>query len=1476
MKTWFLNQRGKEGVNNSRLLGLSKQIGRQKKNSIKVITPLVLMTFFLYSIIPVQASDLKAPTTINNKVGKVRDYDKYSDELLKVLPQDTITTTPSLNNESSFATISNSTIPKSLTSLLKEYQLKIWNFIQRNNQQGLQEFLSNIYPILQEAIQNAYASQPFTTNSVIALFNNTNYLNLRRRIEEERKKKEMEAKEKFLAGKKGLKELLRKRLKAIKKRIARQNNSLTAITKSARRRLFSFKKQTAHLSVKIARLKRLMQTKVREISHLNSRSGIYLRNYRYYNNRYRQLKNRYRFRGSENKYKTYAKQRDIHFKKYRHYQRLTKQARRDYVNLRKQWQVLKNRQIILKRKEVLTKREISKAERNYWRLHRQQRRLKYQKLKALTRRLNLLRKTYQPNSWRIKNILAKIKKVSLSNGAFVENTLAFKKAKAKELLNYNKAEKRLNDNYKKVLKRIAKNYQTNLKKAEAYQEAIGSIKNTVIKQTEETITSHQGRISFKSVLAKWIKEETTRQKQLAEERVEKRKTLAGKIANTVFVGMTGGLKSFLNSFNNKLRQLAKELKRIKRKAKHLEEAYRENKAFKKKMKRALRKYKKYQKKYRKYKRKYRRKHKSKYKKRYKKYRNKMAHQWKKYLKYKKKYEKYGGLKKAYKSGYKQAKDVYRQFKKQYESLVKQRDDLNNSYREALKQATIIKTKILKEAKEEYILSKKKLAQAEIFSDYTSIGLDSQGTDKNLDLTSYLQLIPATTYSLGGLSALSFSSGIDALSKIKKSLKKLKKKAKKAYNKAVREALEKQRREEAERKRRIRTYYARLAAERKAEEEERLRMLLENTWIDACGNGYSGVGLSEEDGYRSLASILNGTAKPFANTYSYGGFSPYGGIAPFTRQRKNNSNTKAISNTFTPKKSWFGKLKDWGKSAWKGIKDLGKTTWKGIKDLGKTAWKGIKDLRKITWEGIKDWGKTAWRGIKTGTSSVWNGVKTGVGYLGQSIKELSRFTFNGIKTGFKSIAGIEKKWYNDIKSKVLFAGGVVVAPLVLSVLGRTIKLNARKYSNSENRSINDYLTLKPKGIFSFLGTVKDIFRDIWNSHVLNNTNEISLKNLILNHRHKQGIRGWLRERELNKKAKIISQKTGYSYEESRRILEKIGENSLLAKLVYNKGDLSEKEARKILLKDGFSEISKNELRIMGIEQDSLIDSQSGLEARVYINHQTKQIHIAFAGTEDAVKDGLTNLLQGLGEDTEQYGKVEDVAKYIKNNIINNPKSRYHNYTLTSSGHSLGGGEGSLFQAITGVFGINFNSAGLHKETLKRAGVTDTTFPNIVNVRTNNDVLTYFQEQADGSTIQNIKMLLAFAEDNQDFVGKVAGIFGQEDKIKEQMQTVLDIKRIVEGGDMEKLEILSDNVNIPLNALISLQKYWNNPNLKVNEVMPDAIGTQITIKKGFKDYAAQLYASFLDDIILNDSDNDLVENMVEIMHMLKQHSEINYYK
>jgi hypothetical protein len=110
-----------------------------------------------------------------------------------------------------------------------------------------------------------------------------------------------------------------------------------------------------------------------------------------------------------------------------------------------------------------------------------------------------------------------------------------------------------------------------------------------------------------------------------------------------------------------------------------------------------------------------------------------------------------------------------------------------------------------------------------------------------------------------------------------------------------------------------------------------------------------------------------------------------------------------------------------------------------------------------------------------------------------------------------------------------------------------------------------------------------------------------------------------------------------------------------------------------------------------------DKHSGFMAVEYESNfeQPRRKVLAFRGTDPSQQaDVTTDLLQGLGRDTDQYREAQKVAQSMF-------KLNPNGFDIT--GHSLGGGEASLAGLLTGQPTYTFNAAGLHANTMLNAGL-----------------------------------------------------------------------------------------------------------------------------------------------------------------------------
>jgi len=213
--------------------------------SSRLLASIVLGAFFLstgvfpFGLVVTTADELpedyefKAPQTVNVPSDETRDFNGYNNDIKVEIPEDgdagllshvdaglLSEITPSELQPGTSTTI-DTTLPVAISNLMKSYQQRILLALnlKDNRESTLKTILAKAYPTIRDTIQNAYASQPFTTNSVMALFNNTNYLGLRQQAEDRKKKNQEKAKDKLIDQNKKLRTLLAKTLKTIKERL---------------------------------------------------------------------------------------------------------------------------------------------------------------------------------------------------------------------------------------------------------------------------------------------------------------------------------------------------------------------------------------------------------------------------------------------------------------------------------------------------------------------------------------------------------------------------------------------------------------------------------------------------------------------------------------------------------------------------------------------------------------------------------------------------------------------------------------------------------------------------------------------------------------------------------------------------------------------------------------------------------------------------------------------------------------------------------------------------------------------------------------------------------------------------------------------------------------------------------------------------------------------------------------------------------
>ncbi len=120
------------------------------------------------------------------------------------------------------------------------------------------------------------------------------------------------------------------------------------------------------------------------------------------------------------------------------------------------------------------------------------------------------------------------------------------------------------------------------------------------------------------------------------------------------------------------------------------------------------------------------------------------------------------------------------------------------------------------------------------------------------------------------------------------------------------------------------------------------------------------------------------------------------------------------------------------------------------------------------------------------------------------------------------------------------------------------------------------------------------------------------------------------------------------------------------------------------------------KIPGLENAVLMGKKTGFGAALFKSEINDSTMLTYRGTNNGVtgwKDWSTNGAQGIGKQTKQYDQAMKLAQQTKIALGKD---------IDIVGHSLGGGLAASGVGVTGIKGYSFNSAGLHPETVKRAG------------------------------------------------------------------------------------------------------------------------------------------------------------------------------
>jgi len=334
----------------------------------------------------------------------------------------------------------------------------------------------------------------------------------------------------------------------------------------------------------------------------------------------------------------------------------------------------------------------------------------------------------------------------------------------------------------------------------------------------------------------------------------------------------------------------------------------------------------------------------------------------------------------------------------------------------------------------------------------------------------------------------------------------------------------------------------------------------------------------------------------------------------------------------------------------------------------------------------------------------------------------------------------------------------------------------------------------------------------------------------NEQEKESRKKWEKEEKIREE-RIRAEK---KFDDYKDIPEDARLDSLLARKVYKSREFVELPA-------GVREATAEELAMLGVDSNEYYDDEkSGLRMRVYFNENTGKFSFSFAGTDpNDPKDVETDIRQSRGLETGQYNKVAELAKIIQKKI---ESGELDGNMLEATGQSLGGGLAALFGAVTKCKTKTFNAAGVHSETLRRAGVEEKdirtrNFSNITNNVAAGDILTYIQEDATAQDLEKINKAIQEIDD-VPVLGDIAVKIGQ-DKAGDKLSA-------------ESLRFISERL-----------KHTSD----INQELPDALGSRI-------DYGSQQRVTELnervDEALNSDQKTYRVVGMgVKLYDMVAQH-------
>ena len=207
--------------------------------------------------------------------------------------------------------------------------------------------------------------------------------------------------------------------------------------------------------------------------------------------------------------------------------------------------------------------------------------------------------------------------------------------------------------------------------------------------------------------------------------------------------------------------------------------------------------------------------------------------------------------------------------------------------------------------------------------------------------------------------------------------------------------------------------------------------------------------------------------------------------------------------------------------------------------------------------------------------------------------------------------------------------------------------------------------------------------------------------------------------------------------SESYLTSVNTNNYLADPNGNgqNGIFNSSQTLALINQQGYSD-NKNDQLPAGFKvlNERVGEYKSGYDVRVYINEKTQEIIISHRGSEaSSLKRFLQDWVNadgGIALGSGPKAQIKDATAY--NEIIQKLiKEKYPNYTVTQTGHSLGGFIAQVIGAKNGQNTVTFDSPGA-KEYIDKLGIKDYE-KNITTIQGPNNLINQAGSQP-GSTLQ----------------------------------------------------------------------------------------------------------------------------------------------